>query len=277
MVLIAINSVLIMKENIMFLEEWIDYHLNLGYDKIYLYDNSKVQKKSNYDMNNPHLIPQKTNKYGICYDDVVTLTNEEILEIIENIKNKYLDNVCVIEWSPKDENGLVCYNQSEAYYDCLERLKRDNIDWCTNIDIDEFVIINNGKIDNIKEYINNLDKNITNIQMSQIRFDSRFNNLDKLILTIDKSELYELDKNHSTKYTFKVEAICTLKVHTCKTIGKFFFPDINELCFNHYKINFSNPWNKFKIIKSNINENILKRIQNNSKYYFINKFKKNIY
>jgi hypothetical protein len=202
------------------------------------------------------------------------LTNEDLFEIIENIKNKYLDKLCIIEWSPKDENGLVCYNQVDAYYDCLERLKRDNIDWCTNIDIDEFITIHNGKMDNVKEYINNLDKNITNIQISQIRFDSRFNNLDKLILTIDKSELYELDKYNSTKYTFKVTNICELNIHNCITTGTFFFPDINEFCFNHYKIDYTNSWNKYKIIESNINENILKRIQNNSKDYFINKFKK---
>ena len=262
-----------MKENIMFLEEWIDYHLNLGYDKIYLYDNSKVKKKSDYDMNNPKLIPSKINKYGISYDTIVKLTNEDILEIIEHIKNKYVDRVYIIEWSPIDENGLVCYNQVEAYYDGLERLKEDHIDWCTIIDIDEFVIINNGKNENIKEYINKLDENITNIQMSQIRFDTRFNHLDKLILMIDKSELHELDKHHSPKYSFKVESVYKLHVHKCETRGKFFHPDINELCFNHYKIDFSFPWNKYKITESNINDNILKIIQNNSKYYFINKFK----
>jgi hypothetical protein len=227
-------------------------------------------------MKNPHLIPRKQNKHNICYDDIVKLTDEEISEMIDCIQHKYTDQVCIIEWSPKDENGLICYNQVEAYYDCLERLKRDHMDWCTIIDIDEFVIIKNGKDENIKKYLNPLDKNITNIQMSQIRFDSRFNHLDKLVLTIDKSEIDKLDKYHSNKYSFKVDSVCNLNVHNCKTRGDLYFPDIDELCFNHYKLDFSSPLCKYKIIESNINETILKRIQNNSNYYFINKFKKNI-
>ena len=45
---IGINSVFIAKENILFLEEWIDYHIQVGFDRFYLYDNSKVQKKNEF-------------------------------------------------------------------------------------------------------------------------------------------------------------------------------------------------------------------------------------
>ena len=41
---IAIHTVFILKENILFLEEWIKYHILLGFNKFYLYDNSKVTK-----------------------------------------------------------------------------------------------------------------------------------------------------------------------------------------------------------------------------------------
>jgi hypothetical protein len=43
---IAIHSVFIVKENILFLEEWIDYHIQIGVDAFYLYDNSKVEKRT---------------------------------------------------------------------------------------------------------------------------------------------------------------------------------------------------------------------------------------
>lgn len=43
--IIAIHSVFIAKENILFLEEWIDYHLLIGFNRFYLYDNSKVTEK----------------------------------------------------------------------------------------------------------------------------------------------------------------------------------------------------------------------------------------
>ena len=72
---IAINSVLIIKENILFLEEWLDYHVMLGFNKIYLYDNSKVEKMPEYErsINNQYYIAQKINKYGIKYDEIVNL------------------------------------------------------------------------------------------------------------------------------------------------------------------------------------------------------------
>ena len=43
--LYAVHAVFISKENIVFMEEWIDYHIQLGFNRFYLYDNSKVTKK----------------------------------------------------------------------------------------------------------------------------------------------------------------------------------------------------------------------------------------
>lgn len=37
---LAIHTIFILKENLPFLREWIAYHINLGFDKIYLYDNT---------------------------------------------------------------------------------------------------------------------------------------------------------------------------------------------------------------------------------------------
>jgi hypothetical protein len=58
-----------------------------------------------------------------------------------------------------------------------------------------------------------------------------------------------------------------LSVHSCQTTGKKIHPSIDELCFNHYKIDFSKHYNKYKIMESNINQTILQKIQNNSKNY----------
>jgi len=275
---IAITSVLIIKENILFLEEWIDYHLCLGFDKIYLYDNSKVTIRSAYDSKNENLIPQKRNKHGVDYDKIINLSNNDISRIIENIKKRYLNQVVFIEWSPKNSEGHVCYAQVNAHYDCLKRLKYDNIDWCASIDIDEFIIINNGQNDNIKNYINNLNNNITNIKISERRFDSRFNNLNKLIITINKSEIENFDINNSTKYIYQVLNTYELSVHDSKGYGKKIYPNLDELSFNHYKIDFNNSKNKYKIVNSNINDIILNKIKKNSENYFVNSyFSNNLY
>ncbi len=265
---IAITSVLIIKENILFLEEWIDYHLCLGFDIFYLYDNSKVTKKSDYDSKNMNLIPQKRNKYGVNYDSIIKLDSNKIEEIIYKIKIKYNNIVNFIEWSPEDENGFICYNQVEAHYHCLNILKNNNIDWCASIDIDEFIVIKNGEGDNIKNYINNLDNEITYINLGQIRFDSRFNNLNKLITKINKAEIDIFDRNHSNKYIYKVNNTFDLGVHHCKGNGKLIRPPLDEICFNHYKLNLHSNYKEI----NNINNKIFQTIENNSKKYIINNY-----
>jgi hypothetical protein len=275
---IGITSVLIMKENILFLEEWIDYHINLGFDNIFLYDNSKVQKRNNFNSNNEKLIPQKTNKYGIKYDEIVPLTKEQIDEIIEKLKQKYKNKVYFTEWSPKDKDGFVLHNQREAHVDCLNKLKKSNIvDWCASIDIDEFIVIDNGNTSNIKSILNKLDPNITSIKISQIRFETRFNNLNKLITTINKAELMDLDRNHSCKYLYKVNHTFDVNIHSCQSKGIKIHPPNNLLCFNHYKIDFSLKENKYKIIESNINTNIINKLKENCKNYIINNYIENYY
>ena len=62
---IAIHSVFILKENILFLEEWIKYHILLGFNKFYLYDNSKVTKSGGCHINHKCFNPGKVNKYNV--------------------------------------------------------------------------------------------------------------------------------------------------------------------------------------------------------------------
>ena len=40
-----------------------------------------------------------------------------------------------------NEDGNILYNQREAHNDCLNKMKKDNIDWCANIDMDEYIVI----------------------------------------------------------------------------------------------------------------------------------------
>ena len=235
--LFAINSVFISRENILFLEEWIDYHNLLGFNKFYLYDNSTVQKKCDYDKKHNCLIPGKVNKHNINYDQIVNLTDIEIKEILNNIEKKYKNVVHFIEWSPKDNDGNVLYNQVEAYADCLENfLKKDNISWCSSLDMDEYIVINNGLSNNICEYINNLDNNISNIKLSQKRCLNRFN-IKTLITKNSITEMDDFDINHSCKNICKIEATSIMDIHECLTSGKQIHPSINEICFNHYKLN----------------------------------------
>ena len=97
----------IIKNENLYLREWVEYHLNLGFDKIILYDNNDITGEI------PNIVVQDYINCGkveiICYRGVKTF-------------NKY--------W------GV----QSCAYNDCLSRYKNTD-NWIAFIDIDEFIFI----------------------------------------------------------------------------------------------------------------------------------------
>ena len=259
---IAIHSVFILKENILFLEEWIDYHMTIGFDKFYLYDNSKVSKVTGWDLRHQHIQLGKINKYHINYDNIINMSEEEIQDFIKNICNKY-KCIEIIEWSPKDSDGNILYNQREAHNDCLKRLKNDKINWCANIDMDEYIVVNGT----IKKFIKNKRKKFSNISMGQILFDSRFNNIGKSIVNINKIPIEQCTRKHSNKLLYKVKDTEELNIHTWKGNGRTCRPRLKELCFNHYKIMIDKDKDNHKIFS-----NIKKQIKTKIKNKFINQY-----
>jgi hypothetical protein len=264
---LAIHSVFIAKENIMFLEEWIDYHSQLGFDYFYLYDNSKVQLRCAFEClpgTYSKTVPGKINKYGYDYNKLIPLTDEEIHYILQKIKEKYNGRVIIIEWSPRNKEGLVCYNQQEAHMDCLSKLKKTDIDWCASIDMDEYI---NLKGD-IKQYIQSLDKNIKYISMGQVRFGSRFTNMDKLVTQINDREIKDIPSHEGPKYLYSIQHTIIVNIHSCKVNGSKICPTQDIICINHYKIS------DMKYLQKNIstiNKSILDRLIANSSDYIISK------
>ena len=260
---LAIHSVFICKENICFLEEWILYHISLGFNKFYLYDNSKVTKSGGCHPNHKCFKVGKVNKYNVNYDKIVNMTDEQMYTYLKKLCNKY-KCIEIINWSPIDDKGNILHNQVEAHNHCLKILKRDKIDWCANIDMDEYIVIN--KFDNISKVLSLLSPKIINIKLGQIRFDSRFNNLDKLVTDITNSEIKHLDRNHSNKNIYKVNDIYRVEVHSIivkqeiSNLNKReLIPSTKEIWFNHYK----SRQNNYKYV-NNINKNIKIRLNNNT-------------
>ena len=263
---IAIHSVFIAKENILFLEEWIDYHIQLGVDAFFLYDNSKVEKVNSFNANKKWIIPGKINKYNINFDELVKLSEDDIKNILLKIQSKY-KNVNIIEWSPKDDTGNICHFQEKAHTDLLAKLKKTDIDWCASIDMDEYIVLKNKTL---KDYIINLDPKAYCCMISQQRYDSRFNNIGIPVVTINKVEKDTLDVKHSNKYIYNVKKTSSVKIHSCTGIGKAIHSKLNGIWFNHYKIDFNNPDYKYNTVENNMNPDIVNRVVNNYKEYFIN-------
>lgn len=230
--LYAIHSVFILKENILFLEQWIDYHIQLGFNKFYLYDNSKVTRSGGFHKKHAHFKEGRVNKYNVNYGSIVKLDDLQLQKLVKQIENKY-KCVDIVEWSPKDKDGNILFNQKEAHNHCLKRMKTSGVLWCANIDMDEYIVLKNHT--NIQEYIKSLNTNIYNISMCQHRFDSRFNNIDKLVINITKKSI--VPANYSNKNLYNVSKTLLLDIHDWFGVGKQIIGNMEEIWFNHYKIN----------------------------------------
>ena len=269
MIKTAIHNVFIAKENILWLEEWIDYHSQLGFDQFYLYDNSKVQTKSWWERRtkNEHIKPGKTNKHGWNFNKEVPLNKKQIDSILEDISAKY-PGVHFIEWSPMNGGGRVKYAQSAAHGHCARRLKKINVDWCASIDMDEFLVIEQGKKNNIKKYLSELDDAIGLVRIRQTRFKSRSKNHIELVTKILKSKK-PLKGDKFRKYIYRPSITREFTPHHARVdpYGRWYNPRVEELSINHYR---EEDTPNFET--ENINYQILKKIELNQKNYIINEY-----
>ena len=259
---IAIHTVFILRENILFLEEWIKYHILLGFNKFYLYDNSKVTKSGGCHIKKKCFNPGIVNKYNINYNELVNIDETQMNDYLKKLCDKY-SCIKIIEWSPSDKKGNILFKQLQANKHCLNIMKNDNIDWCANIDMDEYIVLR--KCNNISDYIKSLHPDVKNVIMGQIRFETRFYNLNKLVTGITNSEIKKAPRHISNKNIYNVNCIKDLQIHTVSlSHGKQIAPSRKEICFNHYKLKDE----KYKNI-DNIDPNIKNELDKNQFISFI--------
>ncbi len=256
---LAIQTVFILKENIPFLREWIIYHLNLGVDKIYLYDNtgSIGRNGSNKD----------TNKYNIEFSKIINMTDEEIDKELQNILNDYKDNLVYIKWQPLDENNNIFYGFNLSVLDYIKKYGSEN-DYTCFIDLDEFIISKNNL--DLKKYI--IDNGADKYELLQKKFIDRFCGKNKKtielsdcienintnkwgIKTIIKNNKLDTDKFHFNMHTIPI---------TTNNIKKI---NIDDFRFNHYNVNNKQiEWMK-KVFKKDTfdkkNDTLLLKYENN--------------
>lgn len=116
-----------------YIKEWIDYHLDLGFSHIYLYDNNRVGE-------------------------------EQISDIIEKDSSRYKGRLTLIPYHDVEN-----WPQMQAYGDCWEHR---NFDWVLFIDIDEFFTFGTdwkGER-NIHAFVNKYEKNTDAILLNWMCF-----------------------------------------------------------------------------------------------------------
>jgi hypothetical protein len=283
---LAIHTVFLPKENNIFLEEWIDYHLNLGFDQIYLYNNHGSTGKGTAGVKD--MIINKVNKYNIDYENL--LIKQDINLQLQKLEQKYKNIVKIINWDYRDKNNNIVYGYAESIQHFMKHYSKLS-DWTAFIDVDEFIYIDANNL-TLKQYIQNYDnKNYNKLIIKQKKYSDRFCNLEKAITDIDDvieintdgwgskniCKNIDLKPKQGSMHNIKVK---NLKLNKC---------NVNELRFNHYNINTkqvdwmksffktnkfnSNKDNTMKKYKTPLVENLVKNRKYNKQFYNDNKNK----
>lgn len=235
---IAVQSVFLPRENIFFLKEWLAYHIEIGADHFYLYDNTGSIGRDGSD--------QAVNKYGIPYAKITGgMSDNDIQDIMHEIENDFPGRVTYIKWAPVNEQGKIEYGWNESLQHFIENYGVET-EWTAFIDIDEFIFSVEDK--NLKEYVGEYEQNgYADLLLLQKKFDERFNNLDRYVIKIDKciegintfgwapKHIIRTDMIDLESLINKTKVWDMHNIH--KTGGKHAVVDVNELRFNHYNVN----------------------------------------
>ena len=231
---LAIMSVFILKENILFLEEWIKHHIGMGVDYFVLYDNSQTQKKDSRD---PNMIPGKVNKHNFNYDNLITDDKAQLL--LKRILSKYKDQIEIMTWAKRDECGIIRYFQLEAFkHFCDNYYKK--FDFGLFIDMDEFMISRSNK--NLNDIVKEMSANkITSMYFNSKLFSSRFNHIGTPIKNINLC--LKGDRiNQGQKTLLKLNAVAKVdNAHNLKSLGFHRVCDNDKMIFYHYCYTYNGP------------------------------------
>lgn len=155
-------------------------------------------------------------------------------EMLQDILSRY-HHVFIIEWSPRDSDGNVLYNQKEAAKHCLETyLIPNQVTWCINIDMDEFLQL--GTTSSLKQYLKSMSPDIGAISMRQIRFLNRFDLTDTKITDCKQRGKIGGRVSDRPKCMYRPSNTTRIRVHDWFGYGTCRFPDRTEACFYHYQL-----------------------------------------
>ena len=112
-------------ENV-YLNDWIKYHLDIGFDYIFIYDNGFIDDKS----------------------------------LSLSINNKYHDFVTIIDFRYIQYDNMI--PNSDVYNDFIKH--HFNYDWCAFIDIDEYIVLENYK--SIKDFLKNIPRKFDAVMLN---------------------------------------------------------------------------------------------------------------
>ena len=160
------------KNDILFLEEWIVYHIMMGFSRFFLYDISILNDTS--------------------FSKYVQLNSQQIQLIKDNITNKYGKHR--IQWIQLDK---LHSDQESIHRQHQSFSKRDN-SWNVFVNQNEFIVI--PKYKTIQSFIKTIRSNVNTIFISKLYFSSRCNHVQTLVTEIDQMFIGHFDRQKTCLY-----------------------------------------------------------------------------
>jgi hypothetical protein len=234
---LSFHTIFILNENIKWLEEFIIYYRNLGFDHFYLYDNEgSIGRNGSTKTHTKNGFP------------ITTSTLKQDKDDFQKILLKYKDYITYIKWQPRDIKGNIIYGQKESMEHWIKKYSSNTV-WIAFFDLDEFIF--SVKDINLIDYLKSLDRKISCVKLNQKKFLDRFLTNSSLITQefkcINNTLIYE---SHSPKNIIRCEDICKTRdrirnkdnylinnIHNVIVKFKTIIPQSDILRFNHYNIN----------------------------------------
>ena len=156
---LSFHTIFILRENIQWLEEFLIYYKNLGFEHFYLYDNTGSSGTI-------FGATQQTNRYGYPIQEIA---EEQFAKIME----KYGDCITYHIWQPRADNkqdGPIVYGQIAGMVDFINRFGHET-EWVAFMDLDEFLISPSNI--HIVNYFRTLPESISGVALCQKKFVDR--------------------------------------------------------------------------------------------------------
>ena len=168
---LAIMTVFLPRENLFFLDEWLRYHLAIGFGHVYLYDNSGSQF---LDCGNNLEVTARNKRGEEVYRLLAHLDDGGVAQELERVLAPFERHgfVTRIRWQPRDASGRITYGQVEAFLDYVRRFRKES-EWTSFTDLDEFVVP--VRYEGMPEVLDELTRRkVSYVRMPQRCFASRF-------------------------------------------------------------------------------------------------------
>ena len=172
----------------LYINEWTEYHLNLGFDHIYVYDNNEID-------------------------------GEKISDVLSD------DRITVINYRGKHQSS--CETQVKAYNECYNGYGR-KYDWIMFIDIDEFLTLEKfGNIKDFLSQRCFADAKAVRFHWKCYSDSGKLKYEEGSVISrfTELCENGEVNKYYKQIYRTKLPKFRMMNVHYCDFIGGIYYPD----------------------------------------------------